>query len=71
MNAQRTKLAEEDAQRIGRAIRAVRRARRASQGQFAAEVGVSQQKLSEWERGKRLGIVVVSWRLAEILGGAR
>ena len=53
MSRARTSISVLDARRIGRRIRDARVARRFSQGQLAAVIGVSQQELSEWERGKR------------------
>lgn len=40
-----------------------------TQGQFARKVGVSQQKVSEWENGKRLRAVVEARQLWRVLGG--
>lgn len=56
---------------FGAKLREIRRKLSYSQGRLAAEVGVSQQKLSEWERAKRLQSVAVAWRLAEFLARTR
>lgn len=40
-----------------------------TQDRFARKLGVSQQKLSDWENGKRLRAVVEAMTVARILGG--
>ncbi len=52
---------------LGANIRLAREKLGLSQGQFARKVGVSQQKISEWERGLRLRQVITAWRLADVL----
>src|SRR5437764_1136053 len=61
------KISSAQASNFGASLREIRRKLGYSQGQLATAVGVSQQKLSEWERAKRLQGVVVAWRLAEFL----
>lgn len=39
-----------------------------TQSQFAKKVGVRQQKLSEWERGRRLRSVLDAMTLVKVLG---
>jgi len=39
-----------------------------TQGQFAREIGVSQQTISDWERRKRLRQVQLAMRLHRFLG---
>lgn len=48
-------------------IRRMRQRLKLTQTRFARELGVSQQKLSDWERGRRLRAVREGMRLAEIL----
>jgi len=40
-----------------------------TQDRFARKLGVSQQKLSDWENGKRLRAVLEAMTVARILGG--
>ena len=63
----RTKISSVEAATLGVSIRGIRKHLRFSQGRFAAELGVSQQEVSEWERGRRLRTVIVAWRLADFL----
>lgn len=42
-----------------------------TQGQFSRKLGVSQQKLSDWENGKRLRAVLEAMRLVQLLGSRR
>lgn len=64
------KISSAQAPNFGASLREIRRKLGYSQGQLADAIGVSQQKLSEWERAKRLQGVVVAWRLAEFLARA-
>lgn len=50
-------------------IREMRVQQNLNQGQFAQQIGVSQQTVSDWERGKRLRQVHVAMRLLRLLGG--
>ena len=68
---QTMKLASTDVATLAENIRAVRRNCGMSQARFAREVGVTQQKVSEWERGVGLSQVVVAWRLADALALAQ
>ena len=52
---------------LGANIRCAREKLGLSQGQFARKIGVSQQKVSEWERGLRLRQVITAWRLADVV----
>lgn len=70
MKRTRTKVQKTDAYKIAEMIRTTRLARNLTQGDFAEAVGVSQQKLSDWEQGKRLRSVMIAWRLADVLGKA-
>jgi DNA-binding transcriptional regulator YiaG len=63
----RTKISKMETAALGTSIRRLRQRLKLSQGRFAAELGVSQQKVSEWERGQRLRTVIVAWRLADFL----
>jgi DNA-binding transcriptional regulator YiaG len=63
----RTKISKMEAAALGTSIRGLRKKLRFSQGRFAAELGVSQQEISEWERGRRLRPVIVAWRLGDFL----
>ena len=63
----RTKISKYETAELGTNIRRLRQKLKLSQGQFAAELGVRQQKVSEWERGERLRAVIVAWRLADFL----
>jgi DNA-binding transcriptional regulator YiaG len=62
----RTKISKMEAVALGANIRGLRKKVGLSQGRFAAELGVSQQKVSEWERGEHLRAVIVAWRLADL-----
>ncbi len=42
-----------------------------TQHQFARKLGIRQQKLSEWENGKRLRAVLEAISLLKILGKAK
>lgn len=48
-------------------IKELRQSLRLSQGQFARTLGVSQQTVSDWERGKRLRQIEVVMRLIALL----
>lgn len=52
---------------LAQEIRAVRGELKLSQGGFAQHVGVSQQTVSDWERGKRLRQLEVAIRLSRFL----
>ena len=67
----RTKISQMEAMALGASIRGLRKKLRLSQGRFAAELGVSQQKVSEWERGEHLRAVIVAWRLADLFAAHR
>ncbi len=47
-------------------IRQVRTRLSLSQGQFAERLGISQQTVSDWEKGKRLRQVHIALRLARL-----
>ena len=47
-------------------IRQVRTRLDLTQGQFAERLGVSQQTVSDWEKGKRLRQIQVALRLAQL-----
>ncbi|HEY1108937.1 MAG TPA: helix-turn-helix transcriptional regulator [Opitutaceae bacterium] len=49
-------------------IRKTRLRSKMTQAQFARVLGVRQQKLSEWERGKRLRAVLDAMALLKALG---
>lgn len=49
-------------------LRTVRQRANLTQTQFARKLGVSQQKLSDWENGKRLRAVVEAIKVVERLG---
>lgn len=55
--------------RMGQTIRRTRQRKGMTQGQFAKMIGVTQQKLSEWERGMRLRAVMDARRLLAVLNG--
>ena len=65
------KLRDTETAALAENIRAVRVNSGMSQREFAWSVGVSQQKISEWERGVGLTQLVVAWRLAEALARIR
>jgi DNA-binding transcriptional regulator YiaG len=48
-------------------LRATRMAAKMSQGAFAAQLGVTQQKLSDWERGRRLRQLIEAIRVLDVL----
>ncbi len=48
-------------------IRKTRIRHKMSQSQFARKIGVRQQKLSEWENGKRLRAVVDAMALLKVI----
>ena len=48
-------------------IRSLRERLKLSQGGFARHLGVSQQTVSDWERGKRLRQIEVALRLSRFL----
>lgn len=52
---------------LAQQIRALRERLKLSQGGFARHVGVSQQTVSDWERGKRLRQIEVALRLSRFL----
>jgi DNA-binding transcriptional regulator YiaG len=52
---------------LSASIRRLRRRLKLTQSQFARQLGVSQQKLSDWERGRRLSAVAHAMRLAKVL----
>lgn len=54
---------------IAKRIRKLRIDAGMTQDRFARKLGVSQQKLSDWENGKRLRAVVEAMTVARILGG--
>jgi DNA-binding transcriptional regulator YiaG len=56
---------------LAAAIRRMRQRLKLTQTRFARELGVSQQKLSDWERGRRLRAVMEGMRLAEFLKRSR
>jgi transcriptional regulator with XRE-family HTH domain len=56
---------------LGAKIRRLRMRMSLTQAQFARKVGVSQQKLSDWENGKRLRSVMEAMRLARVLKGKK
>ena len=56
---------------LAREIRALRGQLKLSQGGFANYIGVSQQTISDWERGKRLRQIEVAIRLSRFLEQAR
>ena len=49
-------------------LRTLRKERGLSQGKLAEAVGVSQQCVSEWERGKIEPTLSYLWRLADLFG---
>jgi DNA-binding transcriptional regulator YiaG len=67
MNKPRTTVTKADTLALAEHIRRTREQLGLSQGQFARKLGVSQQKVSEWENGQRLRAVVQAWRLAELV----
>ncbi|HEY1109889.1 MAG TPA: helix-turn-helix transcriptional regulator [Opitutaceae bacterium] len=52
-------------------IRRTRLRSKMTQHQFARKLGIRQQKLSEWENGKRLRAVLEAISLLKILGKAK
>lgn len=56
---------------LAASIRRMRQRLKLTQTRFARELGVSQQKLSDWERGRRLRAVMEGMRLSEVLKRTR
>lgn len=54
-------------QELAAYIRTVRTRGRFTQAQFAKKLGVSQQKLSDWENGKRLRQLVDAMKVLDAL----
>jgi DNA-binding transcriptional regulator YiaG len=67
MNRLPTKPTARSITALAAAIRRLRERLELSQGQFAREVGVSQQTVSDWEQGKRLRQFHVVLRLIRLL----
>jgi repressor LexA len=60
------KNAKRDFNALAEEIRQVRTRLGLTQGQFAERLGVSQQTVSDWEKGKRLRQIQVALRLARL-----
>lgn len=54
---------------LARTIRRTRTKLGMSQQAFACRLGIKQQKLSEWERGRRLTAILQAIKLVRTLGG--
>ena len=63
----RAKIRKQTTADLAREIRVARSRLGMSQGGFAREIGVSQQTVSDWERGKRLRQLGVALRLLRFL----
>lgn len=62
----RSKSAKQEITALAGEIREVRTRQGLTQGQLAERIGVSQQTVSDWEKGKRLRQVQVALRLARV-----
>ncbi len=49
-------------------LKTLRRERKLSQGSLASAIGVTQQCVSEWERGNMEPTLTYLWRLADLFG---
>ncbi len=58
-------------QSLAASIRRTRIRSNLTQQQFARKIGVRQQKLSEWENGRRLRMVLEAMTLLKVLGRAK
>lgn len=58
-------------QSLAASIRRTRTRSNLTQQQFAQKIGVRQQKLSEWENGRRLRSVAQAMTLIRVLGRSR
>lgn len=58
-------------QQVARRLRKMRINAGMNQAQFARKLGVSQQKLSDWENGKRLRAAIEAFPLVRWLGGRK